>query len=210
MNYNENDKDFNYHYQFDWNTNLSYDEENNNDIEYEPLISKEDLDIVAHAFCMRKSETERVSYPKTVEDESLFYECKSEPSKVVYVKVHIIRSSGFKSRHPCYWHIISNSNRGNFTFKYQQFTPKHKDMINKKLQQQELKETDPNNYENSLEWCNQPYSTKKGCNKAFHLSINHDVITLHHQELKNVKQHVVDEWLDSMSYDELIRKHKSF
>lgn len=47
-------------------------------------------------------------------------------------------------------------------------------------------------------------------NKAFHLSINHTILALKHEERKNIKQHVVDECLDSMSYHELIRRQKSF
>ena len=65
-------------------------------------------------------------------------------------------------------------------------------------------------YEDSNQWCNRPYCTKKGNAKAFHLSINHSIAGLQHLEHKNIKQHVVDQCLDDMSYDELIGKHHSF
>ena len=76
--------------------------------------------------------------------------------------------------------------------------------------QQDQHDTDPNNYEDSIQWCNQPYCSKKMMTKPFHLSINHTISALKHEKHENIKQHVVDECLDSMSYDELNGKHTSF
>ena len=83
-------------------------------------------------------------------------------------------------------------------------------MICGRLEQQSREDINPEDYKDSYQWCNRPYSTKKNNVKAFHLSINHSITGLQHLEHKNIKQHVVDHYLDDMSYDELIEKHHSF
>ena len=89
-------------------------------------------------------------------------------------------------------------------------TDKIKSKINDRLIQQNLPDLDPGDYEDCKQGYNQPNCKKKRRNKAFHLSINHSIAAFKHMQHSNIKQHVVDQYLSDMSYDELIGKHKSF
>ena len=66
---------------------------NNN---YESIISKDDLDMVAHTFYLRKQELERVSYPDPVEEETVFYDCEPESKEIKIYQNSQFRSARFR------------------------------------------------------------------------------------------------------------------
>ena len=74
--------------QSDWYT------DDNIDNEFESIISKKDLDMIAHTFYLRKKEMEEVSYPNPVEDETVFYDCHLEPEEIEHINVHHLEVFG--------------------------------------------------------------------------------------------------------------------
>ena len=69
------------------NHNLEQQEEEMKNRNQLPIISKEDLDIVAHTFYLRKKEMENVSYPDPVETELSFYDCQQELNDITHVTI---------------------------------------------------------------------------------------------------------------------------
>ena len=118
---------------------------------------------------------EEVSYPDPVEDETVFYDCHLEPEQLKHMKVHHLEVANSNVELPVFgksWCIPidelaeSKEKQNNDILK----------LIDDKKKQQHLQDIDPNNYEDSLQWCNQPYRSKKMINKPFHLSINLSLI----------------------------------
>ena len=57
---------------------------------------------------------------------------------------------------------------------------------------------------------NIPFDIKKNYKKPFHLKINHTQLMKGESLHQYIKQDIVDEWLESVSYDELIGNHTAF
>ena len=70
--------------QQEWNLQIDDIIEENNEL----IIDKDNLDMVAHTFYLRKKELERLSYPDLVEDGTLFYNCEPEPKEIQYIKAY--------------------------------------------------------------------------------------------------------------------------
>lgn len=145
------------------------------------LLSDEDLEMIARNLYMRKQELEAVSYPNIVEDDTfffdyqidivdddiLFYDCTNN-SQINDDDIHSIPTHFSTPTHPIisqYWPGIVNNT--------------HTDTQNFKNEQSNT----PDNYEDSLQWCNLPYCTNKYNDKPFHLSINHTIAALQHKKI---------------------------
>ena len=123
----------------DWKEN----EENIKAIEV-PIISKDDLDLIAHTFYLRKRELENLSYPNPIEKETLSYDCQYESDEISHVKIIKLETSNFKEE---------NRTNAGPVFKVNNTTSdKEKDrnsiqiQIENQLKQQRLHDINPDNY----------------------------------------------------------------
>ena len=83
-------------------------------------------------------------------------------------------------------------------------TTKDEDIFHDCVQEENDIFYDTNAYQNIA------FDIKKNYKKPFHLKINHTQLMKGESLHQYIKQDIVDEWLESVSYDELIGNHTAF
>lgn len=74
----------------------------------------------------------------------------------------------------------------------------------------ECNKCDEEQFYDTSEFENIPYDVNRNYDKPFHLKINHTQLMKGENSHQYIKQDIVDEWLNTLSYDELIGNHTAF